>query len=451
MDAPRILAVDDDPDHLALVERWLERAGLRVTAVTSGTKALVAMELERPDLVLTDLVMDGMDGLKLLSEIHRHDPILPVMILSGQAAIADAINAAHLGVSSFLTKPITAEQLIQGVRAVLDSPVGDFVEPIANFGPGIIYRSRRMGEMLERARLVARGDSTVLITGDTGTGKEVVAKAIHEASTRHDKPFVSINCSALPEQLLESELFGHEKGAFTGAVQRYEGLFKAADEGTLFLDEIGDMPLAIQAKLLRVLQDFQVRPVGSTRAVPVNVRIVSATHRDLEALVDRNEFREDLFYRLNVVPLRLPCLRERREDIPLLIEHFLGELAEQSGASRKHFAPNAMDYLIAARWRGNIRQLRNVVEQCTVLSASDVIPLNLAQSALRNQPGDILPLDEARFGFERRYLVSVLRATGGNVTAAARLAGRNRTEFYKLLGRHGLEPTHFRSTTEDVG
>ncbi len=441
-ETPHILAVDDDPDHLALTRRWLERAGFAVTTAASGARALATLTSTRPDLVLTDLVMDEMNGLELLSEIHKQDPVLPVVILSGQARIPDAMKAAHLGVSEFLTKPVTATQLADTANALIRPGAGKKIED--SFSKNIVYRSQSMAQVLDRARMVARGDSTVLINGDTGTGKELVARAIHDAGPRKAMPFISINCSALPEQLLESELFGHEKGAFTGALQRHEGLFKAADGGTLFLDEVGDMPLMVQAKLLRVLQDFQVRPVGSTRSLPVNVRIISATHRKLEALVEREEFRQDLFYRLNVVPLNMPPLMERREDIPLLVERFLDEFAGRSGKGRLHFAPEAISYLSAAAWPGNIRQLRNVVEQCTVLCNSDIIPLSLAQTALQDQPGDILPLDEARQAFERRYLISLLRAAGGNVTFAAKTAGRNRTEFYKLLSRHELDPKDFR-------
>ncbi len=447
-ESPHILAVDDDPDHLALTQRWLERSGLRVTAVNSGSEALAQLDLYRPDLVLTDLVMEGMDGLKLLSRIHRLDPVLPVAILSGQARIPDAIEASHLGVSCFLTKPIDAATLTSAVKELIQQAESRRNHGAAEFGPGIIYRGSAMGVLLERALLVARGDSTVLLSGATGTGKELVARAIHQASPRHEKPFVSLNCSAMPEQLLESELFGHEKGAFTGALQRHDGLFRAADQGTLFLDEIGDMPLMVQSKVLRVLQDFQVRPVGSTRSFPVNVRIISATHRDLEKMVQQGEFREDLYYRLNVVPLDLPALGERREDIPLLLEHYLARMAQGDNGRRKRFSPEAMEYLISAPWPGNVRQLCNVVEQCTVLCTTDVIPLDLAKSALRDKPGEILPLDEAKLAFERRYLISVLRACAGKVTAAARMAGRNRTEFYKLLKRHNLEAAEFRQGIE---
>jgi two-component system response regulator GlrR len=304
-----------------------------------------------------------------------------------------------------------------------------------------------MAELLEQGELVAQGDITVFISGETGTGKEVLARAIHEASPRRDHPFIGVNCGAIPEQLLESELFGHEKGSFTGANNRHEGLFLAANGGTLFLDEIGDMPLDLQVKLLRVLQDFEVRPVGSTRSVPVNVRIISATHNDLEALVAQGEFREDLYYRLNVVPLHMPRLADRAEDIPLLFDHFLGQHAARAGGRRKRFAPDAMAYLCAASWPGNIRQLINVVELCTTLNKGDIIPLAMAQRALREEPVHIKTLKEAKADFERNYLVSVLRVSEGNVASAARIAGRNRTEFYKLLNLYGLDAADFRTAT----
>lgn len=441
-----ILLVDDDRDHLALVERWLKLEDFDVTAADSGETALAVLEARRPDLVVTDLVMGAIDGIRLLREIHLHDPVMPVIIMSGQAGIPDAVKATHLGACAFLTKPIERDALIAEVRKTLTARTGQDASG-NDFAPKMVHRGQIMAELLGRAQLVSAVDTTVLITGDTGTGKEVLAEAIHAASPRSAAPFIAINCSALPEELLESELFGHEKGAFTGAMTRHEGLFQAANGGTLFLDEIGDMPLALQAKLLRVLQDFKVRPVGSTSAIPVDVRIVSATHHNLEELVEQGDFREDLFYRLSVVPLRMPSLRERREDIHLLVEHFLQLVGKRTGRPAKRFAPDALRHLLAAELPGNVRQLQNLVEQCSVLSPSDIIPATLTAQALREKPAQIPTLDEAKQSFERRYLNGVLRAAEGNITTAARMAGRNRTEFYKLLGRHNLDPTHFRRRT----
>jgi two-component system response regulator GlrR len=308
----------------------------------------------------------------------------------------------------------------------------------------IITRAPHMEDLLRQARLVAESDASVLIYGESGTGKELLARAIYRASRRFDKPFIAINCGAFPGDLLESELFGHVRGAFTGAVGEHPGLFQAAHGGTLFLDEIGDMPLPLQVKLLRTLQEREVRPVGSTKTTPVDVRIISATHRDLESLLTSNQFREDLYYRLNVVSLHLPSLAERREDIPLLTAHFLGQLAERYGKAAPSLAPNAMDLLTAAPWPGNIRQLLNVIEQALALSTTSIIPVSLIQKALREETDSMPPLEEARRTFERDYLVRLLKMTGGNVTRAAIKAKRNRTEFYKLLQRHNLELSMFK-------
>ncbi|MGR9089475.1 MAG: sigma-54-dependent transcriptional regulator [Gammaproteobacteria bacterium] len=440
----RVLVVDDDPDMLNLLSTWLAGADYDVAVAADGEEALARIDIAKPDLVITDLFMDGMDGMALLTEIHNRNPLIPVIMLSGQAQIPDAVRATHLGTAEFLTKPIEKDELIRAVgRHALRDRTSD---ANAGFGRGVIYRSAVMSELLEQAEMLAAGDITVFINGETGTGKEVVAKAIHEASPRAGAPFIGVNCGAIPEQLLESELFGHEKGAFTGANVKHDGLFKAADGGTLFLDEIGDMPLDLQVKLLRVLQDFEVRPVGSTSSVPVNVRIISATHNDLDQLVQRGEFREDLYYRLNVVPLNVPSLRERREDIGVLLDHFLARHAEKTRANIKRFDADALDYLTAATWPGNVRQLANAVELCATLTKGDVIPIAMAQRALREEPGRIQTLKEAKQAFERKYIISVLRVTNGNVANAARIAGRNRTEFYKLLGQHGIDAGDFRIT-----
>jgi len=285
----------------------------------------------------------------------------------------------------------------------------------------------------------------VFIYGESGTGKELLARAIHRASPRSAQPFVAINCGAIPEQLLESELFGHLRGAFTGAVRDHKGLFLTANRGTLFLDEIGDMPVALQVKLLRVLQERKVRPVGSTESNDVDVRIISATHRNIEAEMAAGNFRDDLFYRLNVVALALPPLSERREDIPLLAKHFLGVLTDKYKKEVNGFAPEAMELLVAAAWPGNVRQLYNVVEQSVALATTPLIPVASAQQAIQNQQTEFASFEDARRRFEREYLTQLLKITDGNVTQAARLAKRNRTEFYKLLGRHQLDPKIFKS------
>jgi two-component system response regulator GlrR len=281
------------------------------------------------------------------------------------------------------------------------------------------------------------------LLGESGTGKEVLAKAIHRASPRRDAPFVAVNCGAIPENLLESELFGYVKGAFTGANRDQRGLIPEADGGTLFLDEIGDMPTPLQVKLLRVLEEREVRPVGSTKSVAVNIRVISATHRDLREEMASGQFRSDLYYRLNVVSLDIPALSERRDDIPLLANHFLHRLAERYNKEINGFSPDALELLVRASWPGNARQLLNVVEQAVALATSSVVPLALVQQAIR-ETEEVVPFDEARRRFESDYLVRLLKMTGGNVAQAAKLAQRNRTDFYKLLQRHALEPALFK-------
>jgi two-component system response regulator GlrR len=305
-----------------------------------------------------------------------------------------------------------------------------------------------MEELLRRVELSATSDASVLILGESGTGKELLARALHNASRRERAPFVAINCAALPESLLESELFGHVKGAFTGAVAAHKGLFRSAEGGTLLLDEIGDMPLGLQVKLLRVLQERKIRPIGATADEAVDVRILSATHRNLEELVADGHFRQDLYYRLNVVSLTIPSLSERREDIPLLVAHFLPKLAERHQRPARVMAPEAMAALANAAWPGNVRQLINVIEQAVALSTASVVPITLIEQVLRVGDGGLVPLDEAKRGFERDYLVKLLKMTGGNVSQAARLAGRNRTELYKILQRHKLSPNQFKLTCE---
>jgi two-component system response regulator GlrR len=298
--------------------------------------------------------------------------------------------------------------------------------------------------LLEQAHMVAQSDVSVLINGQSGTGKEMLAQAIHAASPRNGKPFVAINCGALPEQLLESELFGHAKGAFTGAFSARDGLFKTAGGGTLFLDEIGDMPQPLQVKLLRVLQERKVRPLGSDHDIEIDVRIISATHRDLPKAMEKKEFREDLFYRLNVVNLKIPALHQRTEDIPLLANHLLRQAAERHKPQIRSFSVDAMKRLMAASWPGNVRQLVNVIEQCVALSSSPVISDALVEQALSGENSALPTFAEARNQFELNYLRKLLQMTKGNVTNAARLAGRNRTEFYKLLSRHELDASDFK-------
>ena len=444
-----ILVVDDDPDLLRLLSMRLSGAGYRVTATASAEEALVKIAMERPQLVLSDVQLPGKDGLALFDAIRVQHPSLPVILLTAHGTIPDAVEATSRGVFTYLTKPFDGKALLDIIaNAIAMEGAADTATDggeVEAWRAEIVSRSNRMAEVLAEAKLVAASDASVLIRGESGSGKELVAQAIHRASPRASHPFVAVNCGAIPENLLESELFGHVKGAFTGAVANHPGLFQAANGGTLFLDEIGDMPVALQVKLLRVLQERMVRPVGASHAVPVDVRILSATHRDLDLAIIDGSFRKDLYYRLNVVALALPTLAERREDIPLLAAHFLARLALKYGRKVNGFAPDAMKALTTASWPGNVRQLHNVVEQVTALATTPLVPLALVQRALRVPSMEVLSYTEARTRFERDYLVGLLKITDGNVADAARLADRNRTEFYRLMQKHGLTPGLFRS------
>ena len=437
----RLLLVDDDPGLLKLLGMRLVSEGYSVLTAESGPEALRTLSRDKVDLVVSDLRMDEMDGLQLFSEIQKVQPGMPVIILTAHGSIPDAVAATQQGVFSFLTKPVDKDALYKAIDDALEQSAPTTDE---RWRQAIVTRSPLMERLLEQAGMVAQSDVSVLINGQSGTGKEIVAQAIHNASPRRDKPFVAINCGALPEQLLESELFGHARGAFTGAVSSREGLFQAAEGGTLFLDEIGDMPVALQVKLLRVLQERKVRPLGSNRDIDIDVRIISATHRDLPKAMARGEFREDLFYRLNVVNLKIPPLAERTEDIPLLANHLLRQSADRHKPFVRAFSTDAMKRLMAAKWPGNVRQLVNVIEQCVALTSSPVISDALVEQALEGENTALPTFVEARNQFELNYLRKLLQITKGNVTHAARMAGRNRTEFYKLLSRHELDANDFK-------
>jgi len=448
MKKPCILVVDDDAALRELITLRLEANGFKVETVDSGETALAQLARTRPDAVLTDMQMAGMDGMALFRAIHARDPALPVIVLTAHGSIPDAVAATQQGLFGYLTKPYDAPTLVdllkRATRLASSSPEAND----DSWRSEIVTACPAMGALLAEARLAAQSDASVLIQGESGTGKELLARAIHRASPRHARPFVAINCGAIPAELLESELFGHVKGAFTGAGRDHPGLFLSAEGGTVFLDEIGDMPVPLQVKLLRVLQEGEVRPVGATETRAVDVRILSATHRNLDEAIASGDFREDLYYRLHVVNLTLPPLRERREDIPLLAQHFLTALTEKYHRRIHGFAPDALDMLTAADWPGNIRQLHNVLEQCCALCTTSTIPASLVARALRDKPADIQPLAEARTAFERDYLISLLKLTRGHVSEVARLAGRNRTEVYRLLQRHGLTPALFKDRDE---
>ncbi len=445
----KVLLVDDDQSLLRVLAIRLRHEGYNVEATDNGRSALAALPSFRPHVVVTDMRMAGMDGLALFDAIRDREPTTPVIVLTAHGSIPDAVEATQRGVFAYLTKPFDRQELVSAIEQAsrLFRCEAELSLDDAEWRKEIVSHSSAMEGLLREAWSVAQTDATVLIRGESGTGKELLARAIHRASRRAAKALIPVNCTAIPETLFEAELFGHEKGSFTGAVQSREGLIRAAHEGTLFLDEIGDMPLQFQAKLLRMLQEKEIRAVGAVKPARVDVRVISATHQDLETAVAAKVFRHDLYYRLNVVTLTIPPLAERREDIPLLAEHFLKNACAEIKSpvvDVRGFSKSASEVLMAASWPGNVRQLRNVVDQCVALATSAVIPVNLVERSLRSNEKALLSFAAARDRFEFGYLSQLLEMTCGNVAQAARLAERNRSEFYKLLHRHALLPEMFR-------
>lgn len=439
-----ILIVDDDPGLLQLLEMRLTAYGYQVECASDGLQAMTILKQKLPTLVITDLRMDEMDGLELFKAIRDFAPGIPVIILTAHGTIPEAVTATQQGVFSFLTKPVDKDELRETVENAVRASVGATETHATNFESKIVTCSSKMHSLLGQVRLLSNSEVSVLINGESGTGKELLAQEIHDVSSRSNEPFVPINCAAIPEELLESELFGHKKGAFTGAAKDHKGLFQTANKGTLFLDEIGDMPASLQVKLLRVLQERCVRPVGSTQYIPIDVRLISATHKNLDQEIKEKRFREDLYYRLNVVNFLLPALRDRKEDIPLLINHFLTKLAEKTNQDIKHLSPDALMLLLHYDWPGNIRQLVNVMEQLFALSPTNMIAEHLVQDALRMESNSVPSLTEAKRIFEKDYAIQLLQLTKGNMSEAADLAKRNRTDFYKIIKRHDIDPNAFK-------
>lgn len=442
----KILLVDDDPGVLQLLSMRLESLDFDVICADGGDSALAELQLNLVNIVISDLRMDGMDGIELFEKIQHLYPGLPVIVLTAHGSIKEAVSATQKGVFSFLTKPVDKDELLNSIQLALNLSAG----PASNQDTesDIITSSAKMQQLLEQAKLLARSDINIMIRGESGTGKELLASTLQAASNRASKPFIAINCSAIPADLLESELFGHVKGAFTGASRDNKGLFASADGGTVFLDEIGDMPAPLQVKLLRVLQEQKIRPVGSQQDIGIDVRVLSATHQNLEDAIRDGGFREDLYYRLNVASLSLPPLRERRADVQLLAKHFLQSIAQRTRSSPKRFSAEALCALMSYDWPGNIRQLSNVVEQLAALSPAAIIGEAQTTAALPQEKlkTEAIPsLAQARKQFERDYLEQVLISTQGNVTDAARQAGRNRSDFHKLIKKHQLNPDILRN------
>jgi two-component system response regulator GlrR len=448
-----ILIVDDDRNLLELMGMMLQSADYEVTTAHDGDGALSAVKGQAFDLAVVDLKLPGTDGISLMRELHQINPEMPVIILTAHSSVKSAVEAIRMGAFNYLAKPFDLDELLLQIERALENRRLHFevkrlegiLEERYTFS-NIVADSPKMQSVLSLVARIAPTDSTVCIYGESGTGKEIVAKAVHFASSRKDKTFTAINCAAIPETLLESELFGYEKGAFTGAVRNSRGLFAQADGGTLFLDEIGDMPLSLQAKLLRVLQERQFYPLGSEKPLDVDVRLVVATNKDLEAEVKKGSFREDLFYRVHVIPVRIPPLRKRKEDIIPLAEHFLKKTSEKMKKEVRSLTPMAIQKLMLHDWPGNVRELENAIEYAVVTSRSEIISDEAILPFRETLSTSPKPFKEAKEDFEKEYLNWVLQIAEGNVSKAAGMAGKYRADFYSLLRKYDLKPEEFKKT-----
>ena len=455
MEQERILVVDDDEGLLHLLRMRLSALGFSVTPCTGGRDALTAARQETFDIAITDLRLRAEDGLALTEELMQIQPGLPVIILTAHGSIPNAVEAMQRGAFGYLTKPFDDKEL----KATLDKALiqlrmtreiqrlKSLVKELYGL-ENVIARSPAMQRLFQQVAQIADSDATILLTGETGTGKEVLARVLHANSRRSKGPFVALNCAAISETLFESELFGHIRGAFTNAVAAKRGLFQSANGGTLFLDEIAEMSLPMQVKLLRAVQEREVREVGAEYATKVDVRIIAATNKDLAESVKAGTFRHDLYYRVSVVPLALPPLRERKDDIPLLAQHFLKQSAKRSNKDVRGFTPAAMHRLMVYPWPGNVRELENAVEKAVVMSRQDMVLPEFLPTAGATSDIGLKPLTEAKEDFERTYLRNVLQMTGGNISRAAQFAGRYRADFYKMLKKYGLHPSMLKERSD---
>ena len=446
----KILVVDDDKNLLHLIQMRLDATGYDVSAVDHENKAKEIAAQEIFDVAVIDLQLVQQDGISLMEELHLIQPQLPVIILTAHGSIESAVEAMERGALNYLTKPFESRELVMQIERGLEKNrltgevkrLKEIVEARFTFA-NIIGRSEPMLRILDLVGRIARTDSTVAIYGASGTGKELIAKAIHISSKRKDFSFQAINCAAIPESLLESELFGYEKGAFTGAERNSKGLFSRADQGTIFLDEIGDMYLSTQAKLLRVLQERTFVPLGSDKPVSVDVRVIIATNKNLQEEVKKGNFREDLFYRIHVIPVELPLLKDRKEDIPPLVDHFIKKYSEQMDKKVKSITAAAMRKLMFHDWPGNVRELENAIEFAVAMTNSDPLTDDLILQA-KNGQDELLTLQEARSRFEQTYVQNLLKMTGGNVSRAAEIAGKYRADLYNLMKKHDISPKDFK-------
>ncbi len=442
----KILIVDDDAGHRMMLRATLLEHGYEIFEASDGSEAVDRVEISFFDLIMLDLKMKNMDGVEALKRIKKISPAIPVLIMTAYASVQTAVEALKLGAIDYLMKPLDIEKVIQAIDKVLnpqtlkidDKIFKERIDREFDFS-SIIGKSKKMIDVFETIALTAPSDATILILGESGSGKELIAEAIHKNSRRKDKPFIKVNCAALAENLLESELFGHEKGAFTDAHSKREGRFEQANNGTLFLDEIGDMSPSTQAKILRALQEGEFERLGGNKTIKVNVRIIAATNKNLEEEVEKGRFRKDLFFRLSVVPIDLPPLRERKEDLPLLADYFLKKYAKKNNRLIKEFVPSAVDMLLRYHWPGNVRELENVIERAVIISREDMIIPDALPNALKNNAdGEVDDSFDNLAGrpikdVEKELIIKTLEQTNHNITQAAKLLGITRRGLqYKL-------------------
>lgn len=452
---PQVLIVDDDASMLRMLRHRLERDGYTVMTAANGEEGIGLIRQEVFNLVITDLKMPKLRGDELARAVAQFNPEIPVIVMTAYAEVNEAVKLMQDGIFHYVTKPFDVEDLMTKVKMALDKH--RTLSEVKQVRTKIISRRKsdyivgacgKIEELLTQISIVAQNDVPVIIYGESGTGKELVARAIHYTGKRADKPFVVENCGAIPENLIENELFGHVKGAYTDARTDQKGLFEEAHRGTLFLDEIGELPLPLQVKFLRVLQDGEFKRIGSTRPVKVDVRVIAATNKDLIQAIAEKSFREDLFYRLNVIPVHIPPLRERKEDIPLLINHFLTDFNKELGKKVDGFSPAAIQKMMTYQWPGNVRELKNKVKQAMVLTRNNVITAEDLFFHVPVSSNKFQSFKEAKREFEKEYISQVLRICQGNISQAARLAKKDRKDFYDVMKKYGIAPETFRKQAQ---
>ncbi len=447
----KILVVDDDPSILKVIRMRLEAQGYRVITAIEAKRAKALAAENRFDAALLDLKLKGENGIRLMQDLHQIHPEMPVIILTAYGTIKSAVAAIKKGAYSYLTKPFDHEELLLQTRNGLER--SRLTKEVKNLKKivkerygfeNIITKSEKMETVLDQVAHAAESDANVFIEGESGTGKELIARTLHLASSRKDRPFVAINCAAIPETLLESELFGYQKGAFTDAARNKKGLFLQAHQGTFFLDEISEMALSMQAKFLRVLQEKEFYPIGAQKTVKVDTRFIASSNRNLEAEVKKGAFREDLFYRIHVIVIQLPPLRERKDDIPLLANYFLNKYARQTQKDITGFTPSAIQKLMLHDWPGNVRELENTVECAVALASQNIISEDAILPDHNAPDGGLQSLKDAKENFEKNYLVQLIELTRGNVSQAAKLAGKYRADLYQLLNKYDIKAADYR-------